>query len=89
MITHREKLDIINFFCRDAKYIVKRTTERPEVNIRSNDNDRLLAKIDYEILRVTIIAKDGNEIQDLIECLERIENRFKKELKNVNEFTVV
>jgi hypothetical protein len=89
MINHRDKLDIIEFFCRDDKYIVKKTTERPEVNIRSNDNKLLLAKIDYEILRATIITKDGNEIQNLIECLKRCEKRLQKELTSTNEFTVV
>lgn len=89
MINHRDKLYIIEFFCRDAKYIIKKTTERPEINIRSNDDKRLLAKIDYESLRATILAKNGDEIQDVIECLERCEKRLQKELKSTNEFTVV
>ena len=88
MINHRDKLNIIHFYFKDCNYLIKKTTESG-ILIKSSDDKKQMAKIDYESLRVVLITKDSNEIQDIIECLERTENRFKKELKNVNEFTVV
>jgi hypothetical protein len=88
MINHREKLDIITFYFKDCNYPIKKTTESGII-VKSSDDKKQIAKIDYESLRVVLLTKDSNEIQDIIECLERCENRFRKELKNINEFTVV
>jgi len=88
MINHREKLMVLELYLK-PDFLIKKTTGRPEINVKSADDEYLIAKVDYEMLRAVVITKDAEQIQAFIECLERCEDRFKKELKNVNEFTVV
>ncbi len=88
MINHREKLDIINFWFNDSYYLTKKTTESGII-VKTKDDKKQVAKIDYESLRVVILAKDSVDIQDVIEYLKRIESKFIKDLGYKYEFTVV
>jgi K+/H+ antiporter YhaU regulatory subunit KhtT len=85
MINHRDKLNIIVKELTAYKLIIKKTTERAEINVRTTNDEKLIAKVDYETLRAVIITKDDELIQFFIECLERIEVKFRKELIHCKE----